>query len=303
MGPFLSWRFGLALMALFVAGPLQAQAPLDVVPIRYQPPTLVVQASVNGSRARPFAFDTGSTVTLIDTALAQRLKLSPRKTTPGTIQPAFARVKSLAVGKAKAQDLEAVVRDLSPLAQYLGVDLAGIVGFNWMQRFVFEIDPQANTLTLWPSSVELNPQADQLPIPLELAGQPNLPGASLFIPATLDGHHTCKMEIDTGAGVGILGREIAEKLGAELQPARTHIVLTLSGPVQLATHSVTRVDLAGRTFGNVLFFINPERGRDGNPYEQCVLGNDQLRAFALTLDIPRQRALFRALFPGPVPVR
>jgi hypothetical protein len=66
-----------------------------------------------------------------------------------------------------------------------------------------------------------------------------------------------------------------------------------------ARHNVRRVDLGGRVFGNVPFYIEPRRGADGNPYAQCIVGNEVLKEFVLTIDLARRRAFFRKQAPKP----
>lgn len=268
--------------SLFLAcNTASAQTLLDRVPIRYAPPTLVVEARVNGSKPLLFAFDTGATTCLIDAQVARRLGIKPVQR-PGREGPHFARARSLAVGRAVAHDLELVIRDLAPLSQRVGQEVAGIIGFPWMEQFVFEINYRAGTLTLWPRAAELSPRADQLPLPLELHTAPGFTGASLYVPATLDSHR-CPLQLDTGTDSGVLGRDLATQLGAAGQ----------------ATHPVTHLELAGRVFANVRFVVDLRRGADSSPYAQCLIGNEQLQEFVLTVDIPHRRALFRPLPPLP----
>ncbi|MFQ5696192.1 MAG: hypothetical protein ACE5HB_09405, partial [Terriglobia bacterium] len=66
-------------------------------------------------------------------------------------------------------------------------------------------------------------------------------------------------------------------------------------------HLVERLEIAGRVFANLVMRVDPGRGADGNPYTQCLIGNQQLKAFARTLDIARRRAFFRRLLPLPPP--
>ena len=275
-----------------VPTPSVAQEPLEVVELRYAAPVLLVQVRVNGSRPLPFAFDTGSTTSLIDARVARRLGIETSER-PGAGGPGFARARTLAVGKAEARDLELVIRDLSSLSEHVGELVAGILGFNWMEQFVFEITypprtqpgraGRGGTLRLWARAVELTPAADQLPLPLELYSVPRFSGASLYVNGRLEGTHRCKFELDTGAETSVLGvsREDA-------RPGRG-----------LATHRVAQLELAGRVFANVTFRVDLRRGADGNPYGQCVIGNRQLRAFVLTIDIPRRRAFFRPRSPQP----
>ncbi len=296
-------QFCYLLWLIFTAPTLSvAQKPLEVVELRYAAPVLLVQVRVNGSQPLPFAFDTGSTTSLIDARVARRLGIETSER-PGAGGPGFARARTLAVGKAEARDLELVIRDLSSLSQHVGELVAGILGFNWMEQFGCEITypprtqpgraGRGGTLRLWPRAVELTPAADQLPLPLELYSVPRFSGASLYVNGRLEGTHRCKFELDTGAETSVLGRHMAEQVGVDVsrkdaRPGRG-----------LATHRVVQLELAGRVFANVTFRVDLRRGADGNPYGQCVIGHRQLRAFVLTIDIPRRRAFFRSRSPQP----
>ena len=264
-----------------------AQQPLGRVFFEYRAPTLLVQARVNGSKPLWFAFDTGTSTCLIDIAVAQRLGIKPEPR-PGRPGPGFARARALAVGRAEARDLELVLRDLSPLSQRLGVEVAGILGIAWMEQFVFEIDYRARRVTLWPRTVELTPRADQLPVPLEVRSPPGFTGATLFTTMTLEGEHRCPAEIDTGADAGVLGRAMAARLGVTIKP------IASAEEGGLPTHTVGRVELGGRTFAAVPFVVDPRRAA-ANPSGQCVVGNELLKSFVVTIDIPRRRAFFRSL--------
>ena len=296
-------QFCYLLWLIFTAPTLSAaQEPLEVVELRYAAPVLLVQVRVNGSQPLPFAFDTGSTTSLIDARVARRLGIETSER-PGAGGPGLARARTLAVGKAEARDLELVIRDLSSLSQHVGELVAGILGFNWMEQFVFEITypprtqpgrvGRGGTLRLWARAVELTPAADQLPLPLELYSVPRFSGASLYVNGRLEGAHRCKFELDTGAETSVLGRHMAEQVGMDVsrKDARRGR--------RLATHRVVQLELAGRVFANVAFRVDRRRGADGNPYGQCVIGNQQLRAFVLTIDVPHRRAFFRPRSPQP----
>ncbi len=258
--------------------------------MEYRAPTLLVEARINGKGPLWFAFDTGASTCLIDFKVAQRLGLKPAQR-PGREGPYFTRARTLAVGRAQARDLELVIRDLSPVSQRVGREVAGIIGYTWMEQFVFEIDYRAGRLTIWPRTAELTPRADQLPVPLEIRSIRGFTGATVYVPAQLNNRHKCTMEIDTGTDLGILGRQMALQLGVDVN--------ALGGLGERPRYNVRRLDLGGRVFGNVPFFIEPRRGADGNPYAQCIVGNEVLKEFVLTIDIARRRAFFRKQAPVP----
>lgn len=275
---------------LFSPVPTGAQvAALDRVPIRYLPPTLVVVARVNGSAPLPFALDTGSTAIMLDARVAGRLAIRS-----GTEKSA-ARVRSLAIGKAIAYDLEVVLRDLSRLRQQVGVPLAGIIGYPWMEWFILEIDYGAGTLTLWPRAAELSPPAHALVVPLELRTGPGFSGAGIFVTGRLNNRVDCPFEIDTGTDIGVLGAHIARLGRTSLSPGS----VAVSDPESSTLHRVDILVFGGRMFAHVPFRVDPNRGTQGEPYLQCVIGNEQLREFVFTLDLPHRRMFFRPVSRAP----
>ncbi len=263
---------------------------MERVRVEYRAPTLLVEARVNGKGPMWFAFDTGASTCLIDFKAAQRLGLKPAQR-PGREGPYFTRARKLAVGRAEARDLELVIRDLSPISRQVGREVAGIVGFTWMEHFVLEIDYRAGQLTIWPRTVELSPQADQLPVPVEIHSVRGFTGATPYVPAQLNRQHTCRMLLDTGTDLGILGRQMALQLGVDVN--------ALGGLRERPRYNVRRLDFGGRVFGNVPFYVEPRRGADGNPYAQCIVGNEVLKEFVLTIDLARRRAFFRKQSPVP----
>ena len=279
-----------AFVSLWPALPAQAQGAVERVAVEYRAPTLLVEAWVNGKGPLWFAFDTGASTCLIDFKVAQRLGLKPTQR-PGREGPYFTRARRLAVGRAEARDLELAIRDLSPVSKRVGREVAGIVGYTWMEQFVFEIDYRTGQLTIWPRTVELTPRADQLPVPLEIHSIRGFTGATPYVPAQLNNRHRCRMLLDTGTDLGILGRQMALELGVDVN--------ALGGSGERPRYNVRRLDLGGRVFGNVPFYIEPRRGADGNPYAQCIVGNEVLKEFVLTIDLARRRAFFRKQAPKP----
>jgi len=282
-------RLAFFFLLVLLPCPASAQRPLDRVPLRYLPPTLVIEARVNGSKLLFFAFDTGTTTIVLDVQVAAQMGLQPpagdRRAAPGPV-----RIRSLAVGKAVAYDLEAVIRDLTPLSQRMGHELAGIIGYPWMEQFIFEINHATGRLTLWPRQAELSAPAHTLVVPLEVQTGPGFGGAGLFVSGQVNAE-PCEFEIDTGTDIGVLGAGIARRVGTTISAPRPSEPLPQSP-------SIRRVDLlmfGGRVFAHVPFRIDPNRGASGEPYQQCVIGNDQLQEFVLTIDIPHRRAFFRSL--------
>src|SRR5206468_1987218 len=136
--------------------------------------------SVNGGPPADFLYDTGASLTVIDSAYAAGIGLA----TEGRLQgegagangtSSFARVRMLRVASpdsdgVEIENLEAAVADLNGiLSPYFWRDAAGVIGFDFIVRFVNEIDYDRRVLVLHdPAAFEYRgPGAS---IPMTLAG-------------------------------------------------------------------------------------------------------------------------------------
>lgn len=110
-------------------------------------PLVLIQAVVNGSDSYEFALDTGSSTTMIAPEFAKSLKIEgapiPPISTGGghQISALVGSLASLAVGKAQIQNLPVVIADsFGMLNQATGVNINGIIGYNFLKEFALTID-------------------------------------------------------------------------------------------------------------------------------------------------------------------
>jgi hypothetical protein len=163
-----------------------------------------LKAAVNGGPPADFLFDTGASLSVIDSAYAASIGLA----TEGRLQGegagsngsgAFARIQTLRVASADSdgvemENLKVAVLDLnSILAPFFWRDVAGVIGFDFIVRFVSEIDYDAHTLVLRdPAHFVYQGKGDT--IPMTLAG--HVPVVKLTIDAEIDGD----FRVDVGSG-------------------------------------------------------------------------------------------------------
>jgi predicted aspartyl protease len=116
---------------------------------------LVVPVHINGTGPHDFVLDTGATMTCLDTALVQRLELPAARgqrgvgmgigAGPGALQ--LVQIDSLRVGDATAMELTGCALDLDQF-QAVGLDIAGLLGLNYLQEFRVTLDFRTGRLTL-----------------------------------------------------------------------------------------------------------------------------------------------------------
>jgi predicted aspartyl protease len=159
-----------SLMVALVAGGCQVAAPPE--PARTEvtaPPgerdvafelsgpgeaAMVVPVMINGHGPFDFVFDTGATMTCIDHTLSTELGLDDDHDgvgmaagigSSGAIR--LVRLESFELGPARAEDMQACVIDLRH-ARKIGVDVAGLLGLNFIRQYRVTLDFGRNVIVL-----------------------------------------------------------------------------------------------------------------------------------------------------------
>jgi hypothetical protein len=115
---------------------------------------IVVRGSAGPLKDLNFLLDTGTSPTILNQRLAQRLHLNPTPATiavlNGNVQGAMATVPSLQFGPIRKDNLPVLIRDLSALQ--LPMQLDGIVGLDVLGQSNFVIDYTSHTISFGASS-------------------------------------------------------------------------------------------------------------------------------------------------------
>jgi hypothetical protein len=177
------------------------------LPFEYQARHVWLQASVNGGPPADFIFDTGASITVLDSAYAAKIGLQTEGLQQGqgagaTGSASFAALSSFTVAAVDGDGIEvkdarvAVLNVNSILAPYFWRDCAGVIGFDFINRFVNELDFDARRLTL------RDPRTFQhagpgTAIPMTLAGH------TPVVTMTLDSGITGDFRVDVGSGSSV----------------------------------------------------------------------------------------------------
>lgn len=174
------------------------------LPFEYQARHVWLRASVNGGPPADFIYDTGASMTVIDSAYAAKIGLRTEGLQQGqgagaTGSASFAALSSLTVAAADGDGIEvkdarvAVLSVNSVLAPYFWRDCAGVIGFDFINRFVNELDFDARLLTLHDPKT-FQHAGPGTAIPIRLAGH------TPVVTMTLDGGITGDFRVDVGSG-------------------------------------------------------------------------------------------------------
>jgi hypothetical protein len=173
------------------------------LPFEYRGRHVWLRASINGAPPADFLFDTGASITVLDSAYAAGLGIK----TEGHMEAigagssggaSFAKLQSLRVAGADGDGVELTdqkvgVLSVNPvLAPFFWRDCAGVLGFSFISQFVDEIDFDGRVLTLHdPNKFEY--QGPGTKIPMTLAG--TVP----VVKMTLDGRTEGEYRLDVGS--------------------------------------------------------------------------------------------------------
>jgi membrane-associated protease RseP (regulator of RpoE activity) len=174
------------------------------LPIRYGERHLWVKVSIDGRPAEDFLIDTGASVSLLDSAWAASHGIA----TEGRMQAvgagatgdvAFASVGSIRVAGPDGDGVEIAGQKVAVLAlnrfvaPFFWRDAAGVLGYDFISRFVMEIDYDNGTLTLHdPKTFTYAGKGTAVPI--------TLAGSIPVVKAKIDGQYEGQFRLDVGSG-------------------------------------------------------------------------------------------------------
>jgi predicted aspartyl protease len=119
-----------------------------------QKPLILLPVQLNGRGPYQLALDTGASTTVISSEMARELSVVgmpiPGVTGGGgSLLASAAKLDSIAIGNATAEDLAVVILDaLKPLSEAVGKRIDGILGYNFLCDYTVTVDYPRELLTL-----------------------------------------------------------------------------------------------------------------------------------------------------------
>ncbi|HTK32292.1 MAG TPA: aspartyl protease family protein [Candidatus Saccharimonadaceae bacterium] len=181
------------------------------LPFAYRGRHVWLRASVNGGPPADFLFDTGASISVIDSAYAASIGLK----TEGAMQAtgagsagsaSFAHLQSLRVVSddgdgVELKDHKVAVLSVNPfLAPFFWRDCAGVIGYNFISQFVDEIDYDGHVLALYdPKTFHYTGPGKSMTF--EMAG--TVPAILMTVDDSLSG--VCRLDVGSSSTLDLHG--------------------------------------------------------------------------------------------------
>ena len=265
------------------------------VPIEIDNNIIFLRVRVNGSRPLKFIFDTGASVSVVNSALIRELGLKPKgkvrgTATGGNIEVGLVGGVSLSVEGAEVANQ--IVATMS-LAATPCVEFDGVIGYDFINQFVVEIDYDGKFINLHrPQTYVYSGNGKTVPLLLDGLRTP-LVQANISVkgePAI-----SSRLELDTGGDSAfIVNSPFVKK--HKLASLVSHTVggssVGAGGDSKIVIGRVKSIQVGPFTIENpTLSLAQDSEGSRGSNENDGIVGGEVLRRFKVILDYSRSRML------------
>lgn len=266
----------------------QGNAAEDI-PFEFIENHLFIPVTVNGKEGL-WVLDTGAAMSIITTDFADELGLEVEGNlkgvgAAGTVDVKFARLPPYQVSGISFRGQTVGVIDMSELLRRLGIDVPGILGFDFLSRFITKVD-YANELVSFYDPEAFTYTGDGTELDAHIK-------ESVFeTSATLDGDHTGTWLFDLGAGMTHLDGAYALREGYADRDGVLGKGHGAGNESSLKVIKSDRIEFAGFTVERPLIsFPYGEADTVLTADKIGILGNTLFRNFVLYVDYADERVI------------
>jgi hypothetical protein len=264
----------------------------EKIAIRFIESHIYLPVTVAG-KERLWILDCGAGGSVIDKGFAQELGLDMSGEVEavgaaGSVRTGFVTVPGLRVGSIELDSQPMVVLEIAELMRRnTGTEPAGILGYDFISRFVTKVDFAGNEVTFYlPESFSY--QGPGREVSMRLAA--NIPAVEVEVAGVPQGW----WRLDLGASVATLHRHAVEQYGLADRAGVDRMAGGVGGLQRMRLVRFEHATLAGFRVEGPIISVPLEGDRGALAATEVVgtLGNSVLRNFTLYLDYRNNRAIF-----------
>lgn len=253
---------------------------------------IFVQASVNGSERLWFIFDTGASVSALNTTTAQQMglelkgKIEGRGAGEGSVEANVVSGVTFALPGVELTDQTSITVPLDDIEPLMGRAVDGILGYDLISRFVVVIDYQ-NKVILLHDPASFTYEGAGVRIPIALDGNVPMVNASVvpFGGTPIEGTFL----VDTGANSAVIfGGPFTDRYDLLATLPRSYEFVGgygIGGESRSVAGRTAAFELGGLRFEEpICGFALDEGGALANPAIAGIIGGQILRRCTVTFD-------------------
>ncbi len=261
------------------------------IPFQFIEEHIYLSVNING-KVRLWILDSGAGKTVIDSLYASELGLQLEGTIKGkgaghTVDVSFTTLPPFTIQGLHFNEQKIVSIDVSLiLRRVMGLDVVGILGYDFLSRFVTRIDYAHKTLSFYdPDKFQYRGTGKVIDAPLK----DNFFVLSMIV----DGKYSGKWHLDLGAGGLDFHYPFAEENDLLNLPGVDRVGFGAGGEIKSRTSQFHTLELEGFVIENPLISIPRQRGEGAFASKELIgnIGNALLRQFVLYLDYRRQQVI------------
>jgi hypothetical protein len=263
-------------------------AALDI-PFRFVGNHLFIPVTVDG-KERLWILDSGAGITVVERAFADEIGLETEgdikgRGAGGAVNASFCTLPPYSLEGIRFHEQTVAVIDMSDLVRRIGLDVAGILGYDFLSRFVTKVDYANERVSFYdPDSFRYTGNGNDLDV--------HISQGVFEVSATLDGDHEGMWLFDLGAGTTHLDGIYARREGYAEMDGVLGMGHGAGNEYMLKAVRCDSVRFAGYTvYEPIISFHYGGTGTVFTSDRIGVLGNSLFRHFVLYLDYANERLI------------
>nr|MBN2277476.1 aspartyl protease family protein [candidate division Zixibacteria bacterium] len=260
------------------------------IPFEYIENHIYLMVNING-RERIWILDTGAQMSVISSRYAREIGVDLEGSMKGsgagnTVDFSFATLPSYRLGDIEFEPQQVAALDLGEIFDHFDIDVVGILGYDFLSRFITRVDYAGEMLTFYdPDHFEYDGPGVILDAPLH--------GNDFHIPITVDGRYDGDWNVDLGASTISFHYPYAREHNLQEGRGVDRVGLGAGGEFRERTVQFEYLELAGFRILKPLIDIpmNEMEGAFRSGEMTGNLGNSIMRNFILYLDYKNQKMI------------
>jgi len=260
------------------------------IPFKYIGEHIFFPVNING-RERLWVLDSGAGKSVIDSTYASEMGFEPEGKIKGkgaghAVDISFAVIPPFSIQGITFDSQQVTSLNLEPFFNKFDIDVGGILGYDFLSRFVTKIDYANQLISFYqPDEFEYHGSGNSIDAPLR--------GNLFFAPATVDGRYSGQWAIDLGAGSVSFHYPFATENNLQDCDGIERTGMGAGGTFKEKVCQFSTIEFGGYTIKDPLIGVPTDEviGAFGSREVSGNLGNTLFRHFIFYLDYLTQRLI------------